>query len=344
MRPDSLKTHIAARPAADDLVQHNILKGSSADGHVQAVQEEIKLAQVKSNLNRKLSERKTEKELLETEANRLAQTYFVAWSLSFYPQAILNWQRKSVRGLSLDFVYLNVLGFLCYTFYNAYFYASPLARKQYRERWGSDNVVQLNDLGFAVHALCISLVTLIQTIIYADPPATPADSAWIGLRRPQLSGWASAYIGASLFGAALLFAEMYLGPLQLIDLLYFLSLVKMGVTLIKYAPQAVLNARLRSTVGWSIGNVLLDFTGGVLSIAQLLLDSAASGDWTGVTGNPVKFGLGLVSVLFDIVFLVQHYMLYPGSSAHDAELSVDADTERQTGAGERQPLLQSAEE
>ena len=37
--------------------------------------------------------------------------------------------------------------------------------------------------------------------------------------------------------------------------------------------QAVMNCRRRSTVGWSIGNVLLDFTGGALSILQMFLIS-----------------------------------------------------------------------
>lgn len=46
-------------------------------------------------------------------------TYFLAWSASFYPQAILNWRRKSVQGLSMDFIHLNVLGFLCYSVRNA---------------------------------------------------------------------------------------------------------------------------------------------------------------------------------------------------------------------------------
>jgi len=46
-------------------------------------------------------------------------TYFLAWSASFYPQALLNWRRKSVQGLSMDFIHLNVLGFLCYSVRNA---------------------------------------------------------------------------------------------------------------------------------------------------------------------------------------------------------------------------------
>jgi len=34
-----------------------------------------------------------------------------------------------------------------------------------------------------------------------------------------------------------------------------------------------MNCRRRSTVGWSIGNVLLDFTGGCFSILQMFLIS-----------------------------------------------------------------------
>lgn len=33
-------------------------------------------------------------------------------------------------------------------------------------------------------------------------------------------------------------------------------------------------------------------------------------DWQSIFGDPTKFGLGLFSVLFDIVFIVQHYFLY----------------------------------
>jgi hypothetical protein len=40
----------------------------------------------------------------------LGWTYFAAWSISFYPQIYLNYVRKSVVGLSLDFQLLNFLG------------------------------------------------------------------------------------------------------------------------------------------------------------------------------------------------------------------------------------------
>ena len=63
-----------------------------------------------------------------------------------------------------------------------------------------------------------------------------------------------------------------------------------------------------------IGNVLLDFAGGFLSIAQLILDGATKG-WSGVVGDPVKFALGFVSIVFDILFIVQHYVLYTDRGA-----------------------------
>lgn len=41
-----------------------------------------------------------------------------------------------------------------------------------------------------------------------------------------------------------------------------------------------MNYRRQSTEGWSIGNVLLDFTGGVLSILQMILQSYNNGNYS----------------------------------------------------------------
>jgi hypothetical protein len=46
-------------------------------------------------------------------SNVLGWAYFAAWSVSFYPQVLQNWQRRSVVGLSFDYQSMNVLGFLC---------------------------------------------------------------------------------------------------------------------------------------------------------------------------------------------------------------------------------------
>lgn len=58
-----------------------------------------------------------------------------------------------------------------------------------------------------------------------------------------------------------------------LDFLYYCSYIKLIITLIKYVPQAFYNYKRQSTIGWSIGNIFLDFTGGVLSMLQMVLNA-----------------------------------------------------------------------
>lgn len=64
-----------------------------------------------------------------------------------------------------------------------------------------------------------------------------------------------------------------IGTMKWLDFLYTLSYIKLAITLMKYVPQAVYNYRRKSTSGWSIGNILLDFTGGTLSMLQMILNA-----------------------------------------------------------------------
>jgi cystinosin len=71
--------------------------------------------------------------------------------------------------------------------------------------------------------------------------------------------------------------------------IYALGYVKLTTVFLKYIPQAWVNYKRKSTIGWSIYPILLDFSGGWLSLAQLIIDSAMQKDWTGITGNPVLY-------------------------------------------------------
>jgi hypothetical protein len=62
---------------------------------------------------------------------------------------------------------------------------------------------------------------------------------------------------------------------------------QVSMTLIKYTPQALLNRDRQSTEGWSINNVLLDLSGGLLSFAQVGLNAFARGDLSVITGESV---------------------------------------------------------
>ncbi|CAD6191781.1 unnamed protein product [Caenorhabditis auriculariae] len=233
--------------------------------------------------------------------------YFFAWSISFYPQMYLNYRRKSVIGLNFDFLTLNVIGFAAYACFNLLMYFNSHVKSIYHaEHPHSPPPVLANDVVFAVHAFFACVATALQCLFYEkDNQKISTPCVFFGL-------------GLILFGAG----SGAVTILHLISILAFvssLSYIKMAVTMSKYFPQAYYNFIRKSTVGWSIGNVLLDLTGGTLDIFQMVLQAVNAGDWSAFYTNPVKFGLGLVSIVFDLVFILQHYVLYPDSEVPRSE-------------------------
>lgn len=83
-----------------------------------------------------------------------------------------------------------------------------------------------------------------------------------------------------------------------------------------------------------------------MSTTQLLINCYILLDWTAVTGNPIKFALGLTSMVFDLVFMLQHYVWFRRKPAvvvdasglgyqqlPEAEVVVLIDTTGETGVG-----------
>ncbi|XP_073171791.1 cystinosin isoform X2 [Lepidochelys kempii] len=167
--------------------------------------------------------------------------YFFAWSISFYPQVFENWRRKSVVGLSFDYIAFNLTGFIAYSVFNVGLFWIAYIKEQFLRQYPNGvNPVDSNDVFFSLHAVALTLFTIFQCCIY----------------------------------------------------------------------EAYMNFRRKSTEGWSIGNVLLDFTGGSFSLLQMFLQSYNNDEWILIFGDPTKFGLGLFSITFDVVFIIQHYCLY----------------------------------
>jgi cystinosin len=214
-------------------------------------------------------------------------------------------------------------GFVAYFVSNAALYWSPTIRAQYAARnHDLTPTVAVNDLVFAGHAVAITAVTLSQYALpnlwgFERAPGTQPSRLMLGV----LSGSIVAICVIVFVVAGTDPGADPRSSWAWLDVIYTISYVKLAITLIKYAPQLVYNIRNRSTKGWSISQVLLDFVGGILSIAQQGIDSYLQGDWSGITGNPVKFALGNVSMLYDIFFMTQHYVLYrdDGPLAKDDE-------------------------
>ncbi|KAM4548178.1 cystinosin isoform 4-T5 [Odontesthes bonariensis] len=232
--------------------------------------------------------------------------YFLAWSVSFYPQACENWKRKSVVGLNFDFLALNLTGFIAYSVFNIGLFWVPYIKEEFLKRNPNGiNPVNANDVFFSLHAVLLCVIYIGQALVYERGSQKVSWTALFLL----LIGWAFALI--SLF---LAIAKQ----ITWLDYLYYFSYIKLAVTIVKYVPQAYMNYRRQSTEGWSIGNVLLDFTGGTLSILQMIIQSYNNDEWMLIFGDPTKFGLGLFSVVFDILFMTQHYCLYRDSPRYEA--------------------------
>mmetsp|Transcript_23144 Transcript_23144/g.33914 ORF Transcript_23144/g.33914 Transcript_23144/m.33914 type:complete len:398 (-) Transcript_23144:67-1260(-) len=230
--------------------------------------------------------------------------YFFAWTLSFYPQVFLNAARRTTTGMVSDKLVYDFIGFSSLSVYCVALYCVGSVREEYRNKYNGNNPkVQINDVCFAVHALILTFVQIGQMAYY--------------------NGWKQLPSKPCLYGSAitLVIIGLYLALVLVIDSnvfvflywLQFISFVKIGVTMIKYVPQALLNYTRKSTQGWSITTCTLDLIGSTLSLLQLMLDCYDTNDWSAIVGDLVKFALGLVSMLFDFIFIAQHYVLYPNS-------------------------------
>lgn len=225
-------------------------------------------------------------------------------------QIWLNFRRKNVSGLSFDFVTLNITGFFAYTIFNVVLKYDTFVKDLYVQKYGGEVPVEVNDVVFAVHAFILTLVTAAQVLYYPKGGQKVSKIA-IG-------------INAILWFAMALFTWLAVGgKFSWLSDVYIFSYVKLIITLVKYIPQAWSNFMRKSTDGWSIGQNLLDLAGGLLSFGQQFVDAINAGDWAIIYGNPVKLGLALISIAFDLIFMSQHYICYGAKPQEDDESSLD---------------------
>ncbi|XP_053698760.1 cystinosin homolog [Sabethes cyaneus] len=225
-------------------------------------------------------------------------SYTACWSTGYYPQILLNYRKRSVVGLSFDFLHINIVGHISYAIFNSFLYWNSYIEQEYfnRHPYGLNPVIG-NDVGFAIHASFATGYTIVQCYVYESGGNSVSTTA---------KGIIWSYVVIMLVS----FIMVLLGTYHWLDFLYVLSYIKLSTTLVKYFPQAYINYKRKSTEGFSIVNRLLDIAGGLFGILQMVINAWNFDDWQSITGDPVKFGMGLFSILFDLVFIVQHYFLY----------------------------------
>ncbi|XP_012868798.1 PREDICTED: cystinosin isoform X1 [Dipodomys ordii] len=251
--------------------------------------------------------------------------YFVAWSISFYPQVIKNWRRKSVIGLSFDFLALNLTGFVAYSVFNIGLLWVPYIQEQFLQKHPNGvNPVDINDVFFSLHAVTLTLIVILQCCLYE--------------RGSQRVSWpAIGFLVLSWLFAFITMVVAAVGVTTWLQFLFCFSYIKLAITLIKYIPQAYMNFHYKSTEGWSIGSVFLDFIGGSFSLLQMFLQSYNNNQWTLIFGDPTKFGLGIFSIFFDVIFFIQHFLLYKKKSGPQAAFTDPDSHTRPNGTLSLQP-------
>jgi cystinosin len=234
-------------------------------------------------------------------------TYFLLWVMSMYPQLLLNLKRRSVVGLNFDYLAFSLLGYAAYALFNCSLYFVPLFRDSYAAAYPHSHIpVELNDVFFSLHGVAASSLLLLQCAVF------------------ERAGQALSTIGVVVVSSVVLLSGCQLIALVLnyidpLSFAYFFSYVKVALTLGKYVPQAVFNYRRKSTSGWCIQNILLDINGGCLSIVQMVLLAIDYADQRYFTTNLAKLAIGGISILFDILFLTQHYVLYRNEDQSDRQ-------------------------
>ncbi|XP_010248793.1 PREDICTED: cystinosin homolog isoform X3 [Nelumbo nucifera] len=236
---------------------------------------------------------------LEITYNVFGWIAFFSWSLSFYPQVILNFRRKCVVGLNFDFLVLNLTKHSSYLIYNASLFFSTVIQRQYHEKYGYGEMIPVaaNDVAFSTHAVLLTAITLYQVLIY-DCGNQKVSKTCIAITSIV---WVSAAV-------CVFIAWPNNSWLWLISVFNGIQVI---MTVLKYIPQALMNFMRKSTEGWSIGNILLDLFGGLMNYAQMAMQSIDQGSWINFYGNIGKTLLSLLTVFFDLLFICQHYLLYP---------------------------------
>jgi len=225
--------------------------------------------------------------------------YFVAWAISFYPQLYTNFKRKSVTGLSFDFLCYNFIGYFAYSAFNVGLFYFQTVQDEYFDKYGGSVIPVLsNDVFVGLHSLTLTTIAIVQCFIYERGDQ-------------KVSLMCKLIVGSCWLFALCSLIPTLMSKITWLMYLNFFSYIKLSVTLVKCVPQFYMNYKRKSTIGFSIESVLTDLIGASFSLVQMFLLAYNNNVWNSIFGDLTKFGLGFLSIVIDVIFTLQHYVFYP---------------------------------
>jgi len=73
---------------------------------------------------------------------------------------------------------------------------------------------------------------------------------------------------------------------------------------------------------------MFDFTGGVLSVSQEIIDYV---DKTTAVMNPIKIGIGVTAIFYVMILMYQHYFLYGDQEILPSKAIITAEDKKEKG-------------
>lgn len=164
-------------------------------------------------------------------------------------------------------------------------------------------LIDKSDILFSMHSVFVYTITVGLFFYYPH--------------KIQLSPWTILYLSVQWF-VFLYFGIKFITTGKSFNLSFFgfktsigyfqtLGYFKMFSTLLKHPPQIYFNFKRKSTKGWSIEGMIMDFLGGLFSLIALLLELSINRK---LHVNKAKLFLSVMSMIYDVTYMVQHYALY----------------------------------
>lgn len=264
--------------------------------------------------------------------------YVAIWSALYYPtlwqnQRTLDAARTSgyapKGGLSLDYLAINIFGYVIYLDVICLQLFHERTREQLAEQAGSSSgslvsLVDRFDFMFYLHGLALNCLLLYQ--VFALAHATRHSRVELGERKttqrrswlPRLSPLATGLLAAGAATFLLAYRRYVVQNDNYIAFIWAVLMVKVCCLLFKFVPQVVLNTRTRTMNGLLIHGIRLDMLGSAFCWTQMVILAyrlAATRTSHPTVGsvlavfmeNRGKVAILLVGVVYNLIFVSQHY-------------------------------------
>ncbi|KAG0679922.1 hypothetical protein C6P40_005072 [Pichia californica] len=245
-------------------------------------------------------------------SNFCGWAYAVFWGISFYPTLYLNYTLRNADSISLDYITLNIIGYVCYSTSISLQIFNSTVREQYQQYFdGRLPLLSSADLFYSFHGLILLLV--LSTQIFFGNKVWKFKNERKSYRLHQISRIVIICFAFFAICSWKLSDPVYSFLNFAMNLAYF----KIVMSLIKYIPQVIHNYKRKSMYGISRLQIIFDLIGSSFCFTEFYLKNDLP-LLEAIDSNRGKIGITLVTFFFGIVFLFQMY-IYGTSRADRGE-------------------------